>query len=543
NGLFIFGGNNGFNVFDPVKIRTKNTYVPPIVLTQFSKLNQVFLHSRALAETERLRLDPDESVIGFSFAAIDFTQPKKNQFRYRLKGFDPDWTEATGQHQATYTNLDPGQYLFEVIGSNNDLVWNDSGASIAIEVLPPLWATWWAYIGYLLLLLLGVFLLLQNNTRRQRFEAEKRYSERLQLYIESLEQATDCVVIANAQREILFANHAIETLHGMTPTEALGRDLITVLARNSSEQDHIARILDQLGRFEGEVAGPPSSPDQTTEVTIALVQGAKLSEAAVVSISRDITQRKQTEAELADHQKNLESLVADRSIALQREISEHKEARSDLAASLVEKELLLKEVHHRVKNNMQVISSLLNMQADAQEDLVLSNLLGESQQRIKSMSLIHESLYQSDDLLEINFEDYIRTLATGLCRFYTIPGVEVQLDIVVDEVALGLDTAVPCGLIINELISNSLKHGFNDHNGRAAVIDVHFVKDQGKFRLRISDNGAGLPEDFDLGRSGSMGMEIVDILTQQLEGRLSYQSNAGAQFLIEFPAGERHVHA
>ena len=543
NGLFIFGGNNGFNVFDPVKIRTKNSYVPPVVLTEFSKLNQVSLHSRALAQTERLNLDPDESVIGFSFAAIDFTQPKKNQFRYRLQGFDPDWTEASGQHQATYTNLDPGEYLFEVIGSNNDQVWNNSGASIAIEVLPPLWATWWAYIGYLLLLLIAVFLLLQNNTRRQRFEAEKRYSERLQLYIESLEQATDCVVIANAQRDILFANHAIETLHGLTPAEALGRNLISVLARGSAEQAQIAATLDQSGRFEGEVAGPLSSPDQTTEVTIALVQDSKLSEAAVVSISRDITERKQTEAELANHQKNLESLVADRSIALQREISEHKEARSELAASLVEKELLLKEVHHRVKNNMQVISSLLNMQADAQEDLLLSNLLGESQQRIKSMSLIHESLYQSDDLLEINFEDYIRTLATGLCRFYTIPGVEVQLDIVVDEVALGLDTAVPCGLIINELISNALKHGFNDHSGRAAVIDVHFVKDQGQFRLRISDNGAGLPKDFDLSRSGSMGMEIVDILTQQLEGSLSYQSNAGAQFLIEFPAGERHVHA
>ena len=430
-----------------------------------------------------------------------------------------------------------------MIGSNNDQVWNDSGASITIEVLPPLWATWWAYIGYFLLLLIAVFLLLQNNTRRQRFEAEKRYSERLQLYIESLEQATDCVVIANAQREILFSNHAIETLHGLTPAEALGRNLISVLARDVAEQAQIAATLDQLGRFEGEVAGPPLSPDQATEVTIALVQDSKLSEAAVVSISRDITQRKQTEAELANHQKNLESLVAERSIALQREISEHKEARSDLAASLVEKELLLKEVHHRVKNNMQVISSLLNMQADAQEDLVLSNLLGESQQRIKSMSLIHESLYQSDDLLEINFEDYIRTLATGLCRFYTIPGVEVQLDIVVDEVALGLDTAVPCGLIINELISNALKHGFNNHEGRAAVIDVHFVKDQDQFRLRISDNGAGLPEGFDLGRSGSMGMEIVDILTQQLEGNLSYQSNAGTQFLIEFPAGERNAHA
>jgi len=543
NGLFIFGGNNGFNVFDPVTIRTKNNYVPPIVLTRFSKLNQVALHSRALADSKGLKLRHDESVIGFSFSALDFTQPKKNQFRYRLKGFDPVWTQAAGQHQATYTNLDAGNYVFEVIGSNNDLVWNDVGASVAFTVLPPIWATWWAYLGYVLVALLAVLLLLQNNTRRQRFEAEKRYSERLQLYIESLEQATDCVVIANGQREILFANHAIETLHGLIPTEAVGRDLISVLVRDEVEQEQISATLDATGRFEGEVAGPPLFPEQATEVTIAKVQDSKLSESAVVSISRDITQRKLTEAELANHRKNLETLVADRSIALQREISEHKEARSDLAASLVEKELLLKEVHHRVKNNMQVISSLLNMQADAQEDHVLSNLLGESQQRIKSMSLIHESLYQSDDLLEINFEDYIRTLATGLCRFYTIPGVEVQLDIVVDEVALGLDTAVPCGLIINELISNALKHGFNDHRGGAAVIDVHFVKDQGQFRLRISDNGAGLPENFDLGRSGSMGMEIVDILTQQLEGNLSYQSNAGAKFLIEFPAGERNAHA
>jgi two-component sensor histidine kinase len=267
-----------------------------------------------------------------------------------------------------------------------------------------------------------------------------------------------------------------------------------------------------------------------------------LSESALVSISRDITHRKQTEAELTDYRKNLESLVAERSVALQREISEHKEARSELASSLMEKELLLKEVHHRVKNNMQVISSLLNMQADAQDDVVLVSLLGESQQRIKSMSLIHESLYQSDNLLEINFEDYIRTLATGLCRFYSISGVEVQLEVLVDQVALELDTAVPCGLIINELISNALKHGFKAGQARAAVIDVQFVKDRDWYRLKISDNGCGLPQDFDPKQSGSMGMEIVDILTQQLEGRLSFQSMDGAQFIIEFPAVERKPH-
>lgn len=541
-GLFIFGGNNGFNVFDPIKIRTKNNYVPEITLTQFSKFNQVKLHSRALYEMDQLVLDYQDSVIGFEFVALDFTAPLKNQFRYRLKGFDSDWVELAGEHQTTYTNLDPGDYEFEVIGSNNDLVWNDRGASIRITVLPPPWATWWAYLGYLTALIVAVLLLLKNNTRRQRFEAEKRYSQRLQLYIESLEQATECIIIANAKHEILFANHAIEAVHGLTPTGAVGQDVVTALINDAAQRGVVIRALDNTGRFEGEIAGPPTAPDRTTEVTIARVQDSILSESALVSISRDITHRKQTEAELTDYRKNLESLVAERSVALQREISEHKEARSELASSLMEKELLLKEVHHRVKNNMQVISSLLNMQADAQDDVVLVSLLGESQQRIKSMSLIHESLYQSDNLLEINFEDYIRTLATGLCRFYSIPGVEVQLEVLVDQVALELDTAVPCGLIINELISNALKHGFKAGQARAAVIDVQFVKDRDWYRLKISDNGCGLPQDFDPKQSGSMGMEIVDILTQQLEGRLSFQSMDGAQFIIEFPAVERKPH-
>ena len=248
-------------------------------------------------------------------------------------------------------------------------------------------------------------LLLKNNTRRQRFEAEKRYSQRLQLYIESLEQATECIIIANEKHEILFANHAIAAVHGLVPTAAVGQDVVTALISDGAQRAAVTQALELTGRFEGEIAGPPTAPNQTTEVTIARVQDSKLSESALVSISRDITHRKQTEAELTDYRKNLESLVAERSVALQREISEHKEARSELAASLMEKELLLKEVHHRVKNNMQVISSLLNMQADAQDDAVLVSLLGESQQRIKSMSLIHESLYQSDNLLEINFED------------------------------------------------------------------------------------------------------------------------------------------
>ena len=124
----------------------------------------------------------------------------------------------------------------------------------------------------------------------------------------------------------------------------------------------------------------------------------------------------------------------------------------ELAESLREKDLLLKEVNHRVKNNMQVISSLLNIQAETNGNEAFVNLLGESQQRIKSMALIHENLYQSEDLLEIDFDDYINSLANNLCRFYAGSGAAVKLDIRVDNVSLDIESAVPCGLIINELI-------------------------------------------------------------------------------------------
>ncbi|MDZ7684608.1 MAG: sensor histidine kinase [Gammaproteobacteria bacterium] len=200
--------------------------------------------------------------------------------------------------------------------------------------------------------------------------------------------------------------------------------------------------------------------------------------------------------------------------------------------------MLLKEVHHRVKNNMQVISSLLNIQSETIENKEFASLLGESQQRIKSMSLIHENLYQSDNLLEIDFDDYIRMLANSLCRFYTIPGVSVNLDVQVDDVNLDIETAVPCGLIINELISNSLKHAFPGRKG-PATISVCFRNIGCRYVLTISDDGVGLPEDFDPTASSSMGMEIVSILTQQLDGRLCVTGGEGARFEISFPRKEK----
>ncbi len=540
DGSFLFGGNHGFNAFDPARIKG-NTYVPPIVVTEFSKFNEPFSLPTPVYQSDGIELNYKDFVIGFEFSAMDFTAPEKNRFRYMLQGFDRDWVDAkSGTHQVTYTNLDSGDYQFRVLGSNNDGVWNETGTTINVTVNPPLWATWWAYLVYLGLGIGAFYQVQKANERRLRRETEKRYSERLQLYIESLEEATDCVLIADANKNLMYANNAIASILGLSPAEAVGRPILSLLF-NSPEDAELAQDgLRTVGRWHGEVGTRRGTVKMSTDITIAAVRDDMENETAYVSIARDITDRKRIQAELDNIRRNLELMVDQRTEALDREIAENKAVQRQLANSLKEKELLLKEVHHRVKNNMQVISSLLNIQAESIDDKVFSNLLGESQQRIKSMSLIHENLYQSENLLEINFDDYINMLANSLCRFYRTPGVNVNLDIKVDNVNLDIETAVPCGLIINELISNSLKHAFQNRNG-CGTIAVAFRAIGCRYVLRISDDGIGLPADFDPSSASSMGMEIVSILTQQLDGRLHAESKVGALFEISFPRKEKAV--
>lgn len=537
NGIFLFGGGNGFNAFEPLKIQ-RNAHAPEVRITDFLIFNESVPLDRPVYAMDMVEIDYSDSVIGFEFAALDYTAPLKNRYEYMLEGFDRSWVQADDTQRVTYTNLDAGRYTFRVRGSNNDGVWSEGEASIGIVVNPPLWATWWAYLGYLVFGVLVLYRTQKANEARLRREAEKRYSERLQLYIESLEEATDCVLIADANKNLMYSNNAIKAILDLTPPEAVGRSILSLLFSDPTDAQLARQGLEADGRWHGEVSSKRGVQSITTEVTIAAVRDDAENETAYVSIARDITDRKRTQAELENHRRNLEFLVAERTKALEHEIAENKAVQRELANSLQEKELLLKEVHHRVKNNMQVISSLLNIQAETIEDPRFTSLLGESQQRIKSMSLIHENLYQSENLLEIDFEDYINMLANSLCRFYTIPGVSLNLDIQVDDVNLDIETAVPCGLIINELISNSLKHAFKGREG-CGTISVHFRNAGCRYVLSISDDGVGLPAGFEPDASSSMGMEIVSILTQQLDGRLHIDGAEGACFEISFPRKEK----
>jgi PAS domain S-box-containing protein len=203
--------------------------------------------------------------------------------------------------------------------------------------------------------------------------------------------------------------------------------------------------------------------------------------------------------------------------------------------SLKEKEVLLKEVHHRVKNNMQVISSILNLQSSYVTDQYALNLLKESQNRIKTMAYIHESLYQNKTFTSINFSDYISTLTNNILQSYAASIQSVKLELDIQKIILNLDTSIPAGLIINELVTNSIKHAFTESNEGIILINLH-TKDNVLF-LEVSDNGKGFPKDIDFKNTNSLGLQLVNTLVEQLNGKMELNNNksGGTSFYINFP--------
>ncbi len=216
------------------------------------------------------------------------------------------------------------------------------------------------------------------------------------------------------------------------------------------------------------------------------------------------------------------------------DITERKKQEDRILASLKEKEVLLREIHHRVKNNMQIISSLLSLQSRYLKNERDMAIIRESQNRIKSMALIHEKLYKSEDLANINAREYFMSIADGLVRSYGARGVKVTVE--VGDVSLGMDAAIPCGLIVNELLSNSLKHAFPQREGEVFVV---LSSVDGIMELTVRDNGLGIPEEIDFRNTDSLGLRLVTILAEdQLGGKITLRRDKGTEFCIQFKQKE-----
>ena len=222
-------------------------------------------------------------------------------------------------------------------------------------------------------------------------------------------------------------------------------------------------------------------------------------------------------------------------ISVGYDITERKRAEEQIKASLGEKKTLLKEIHHRVKNNLQVISSLLDLQAESHTHPQILQALTDNQNRVHSMALIHEHLYDSDNFKQINFARYISDLMYSLLNLHNTPLSNVALEFNLDELYLDIDIAIPCGLILNELVSNCYKHAFLGE--RKGKIHITFcLEGDNQFVLIIRDNGIGFPESLNFRETKSLGLQLICTLTNQLEGTITLDRDGGTVFRIAFPA-------
>ncbi len=260
----------------------------------------------------------------------------------------------------------------------------------------------------------------------------------------------------------------------------------------------------------------------------------------------EIAARRQAELDLLTAHQELDKRVRERteelSISnekLRMEIAQRTLAEEQIRESLREKEILLSEIHHRVKNNLQIISSLLSLQSAHVDDPKIVDALRDSQDRIRSMALIHEQLYQSDDLSRIDYADYLKSLAKALTQTHGNRIGSVQISVHASHVFLDVARALPCSLVINELVSNSLKHAFPPQC--AGEIRVEFLrKDAQSYTFAVQDNGKGLPDGFDYRNTASLGLQlVVNLVETQLRGSIEVLHKNGVTFRATFPSCEQ----
>jgi two-component system, sensor histidine kinase PdtaS len=322
-----------------------------------------------------------------------------------------------------------------------------------------------------------------------------------------LDLADDAIISVDTGHRIMLFNHGAERMFGYTAQEVKGKPLDILLPASLGEihRQHIH------------------------EFDKSAVTSRRMGERSVIHGRRRDGSEFPAEASISKVEANGQTMFT----VIMRDVTRRTQAEEQLKASVREKEALLKEIHHRVKNNLQVISSLLSLQARAVADETTRKKFHESRDRIQSMALLHESLYQSDSLAWIDFPEYIRQLADHLFRSYGVTAERIRLRTDLDRLFLNMDTAVPCGLIINEIISNSLKYAFPE--GREGEIHVELREgEDGNARLSVADNGIGLDPGFDWVNARSLGLRLVRTLAQQLDAKLDVGPGPGTSFQLTF---------
>ena len=341
-------------------------------------------------------------------------------------------------------------------------------------------------------------------SRRMRAEAElKKGEERIRAVVE---QMTDGLVTVDRDGYVESFNSAAQRIFGYSADEIIGRKADLLISPKGESGN--GNVLDTRLWIDGE--------------------GTLANNEKIMGQRKDGTE---FPMDLSVSEVHLEdqSLI----VTTVRDVTDSRRLEEQTRESLAEKEVLLKEIHHRVKNNLQLISSLLALQAGYIQDEDSKAIFKDSEQRVRSMALIHEKLYGSDDLARVDFPGYLPSLVTELSRSYVPNPMAVAMNVDVGDISFGIDTAIPCGLIVSELVSNALKYAFPD--GRTGEIKVSLFTDQEKYILTVSDDGVGIPNEVDWENSDSLGLQLIQTLTAQLGGSAELITDHGTEIRIIFP--------
>jgi two-component sensor histidine kinase len=282
-----------------------------------------------------------------------------------------------------------------------------------------------------------------------------------------------------------------------------------------------ARFFDDLSRLNNELV------DKQRELVKAQI---------TISLQDEELRALNSELELRVEERTAE--LADANSDLVQEVRRRTEAEERVTADLIEKEILLREVHHRVKNNLQIIMSLLSLQSRKIQDTSLKMALRESQNRIKVMSYVHEKLFTSGDLGRVSLDGYFRFLVNNLFSLYQVPATSIALSLETHNVAVDINTAIPLGLVLNELISNSIRHAFSPGVVGEILISVQ-EDEQGSLHIVVRDNGRGLPQEFDRKNGETLWLNLVEGLVGQLDGTIVPAFNGGQQYTIDIAGKSR----
>jgi PAS domain S-box-containing protein len=347
--------------------------------------------------------------------------------------------------------------------------------------------------------------LVQERTKKledevaQRRKAEGDVVELLRYTRSVIEANPDLIVVLDEKGIILDTNAASELLTGIPKEQLTGTQYFGYLVEDGTVQSAFAGLL-QEGTIENLVRiRHTDGHDTPLSVHATVIRGMDGKNDKIIVAAHDITRQKHDE--------------------------------EALRALLDEQVLLLREVHHRVKNNLQIIISLVNLQMRQTGDPAVKQIMSETQNRVRAMSLVHEKLYRSESLSQIDFADYTRFLATQLFSYYSMDTRRVRLDFAMGKIMVDINTAVPLGLLMNELISNALKHAFP--NGREGTISISGSEEDNLITLIVRDNGIGMPKELDWKNTTSLGMRLVISLVDQIDGTIELDRSAGTSFSIE----------